>query len=294
MAHIFISYKSETEKQALAVVQQLEEAGIDCWIACRDIPVGTDYIDEIPAAIDDSPFFILLLSSKIHISPWVKLELKQAISSGKHVLPLMIEDCQLHRSYTFMLQNYQIYPLFNDDGETFQEVISRIYKVLPELRPKPAAPAPKPKVPAVAKPIQPNQTDGPYIFINYAHKDVEQVMPIIQLLQEKGFRVWFDQGLEFEMNWSEIIINNLNKCCCVLSFLSQNFQNSPNCTDELNFAINKRKLILPVYLEEILMAPGLLLQLSRHPSLSLHRLESNEQFVALLEQMPVLNKCRNK
>lgn len=292
MAHIFISYKSENEKQALAVVQQLEGVGIDCWIACRDIPVGTDYIDEIPAAIDDSPFFILLLSSKIHTSPWVKLELKQAISSGKHVLPLMIEDCQLHRSYSFMLQNYQIYPLFNDDGETFQEVISRIYKVLPELRPKPAATAQKPKVPTAAKPIQPDQTDGPYIFINYAYKDVEQVMPIIRLLQEKGFRVWFDDGIEIGSEWSQSIADKLSNCGCVLSFVSQNYQNSHNCRGELNFALIREKRILSVYLEDFQMSPGIMLQLGNQPALFRHRHESDEQFVDLLAKMPALSQCR--
>jgi hypothetical protein len=144
MAHIFISYKSETEKQALDVVRRLEDAGIDCWIACRDIPVGSDYIDEIPTAIEECPFFILLLSRQIHISPWVKLELKQAISSGKQVLPLMLHDFKLHPSYTFMLQNYQIYPLYNDNGDTFRDVVSRILKVVPRRTHAPSVPEKKP------------------------------------------------------------------------------------------------------------------------------------------------------
>ena len=31
----------------------------------------------------------------------------------------------------------------------------------------------------------------PYIFISYAHKDSNTVLPIIQGLQERGFRVWY-------------------------------------------------------------------------------------------------------
>ena len=38
--------------------------------------------------------------------------------------------------------------------------------------------------------------DEPYLFISYAHKDSERVLPVILSLQEKGFRVWYDEGIE--------------------------------------------------------------------------------------------------
>ena len=36
----------------------------------------------------------------------------------------------------------------------------------------------------------------PYIFISYAHKDSDKVLPIIRELQSRGYRVWYDAGIE--------------------------------------------------------------------------------------------------
>ena len=36
----------------------------------------------------------------------------------------------------------------------------------------------------------------PYIFISYAHKDTDRVMPILKALAAKGFRIWYDAGIE--------------------------------------------------------------------------------------------------
>ena len=279
MADIFVSYKSETEKQALAVAQRLEEAGIDCWIACRDIPVGTDYIDEIPMAIEGCPFFLLLLSEKIYISPWVKLELKQAISSGKHILPLMLEDFKLHPSFSFMLQNYQIYPLYEDGEETFRDVIERIYKLLPHLRPQtPDAPA--------------EDGDAPYIFVSFSHKDRAQVMPIVQMLKDKGFRIWLDEGITPGTEWAEEIANRLRGCTCFLPFISANYQDSHACRAELSGSVSMKKAMVSVFLDDARLSPGLQMQLFSQQAESLNGFPSREAFVESLSKVPALRACK--
>lgn len=291
MAHIFISYKSETERQALDVVRRLENAGIDCWIACRDIPVGSDYIDEIPTAIDECPFFILLLSRQMHISPWVKLELKQAISSGKQVLPLMLEDFKLHPSYTFMLQNYQIYPLFIDNGDTFRDVVSRILKVVPQRKHKPSVPkkSPPPSVPAQA--FTPYLGKDPYVFVSCSHKDCSRVMPIVQLLTENGFRVWMDTGVDAGDLWPQSIAERLSDCACFLPMLSNNYLNSKACGDELHFSLELGKPMLAIHLEELHMPPAIQLLLGRQQAVFYYKYPSNDAFIDRLTQTAVLAPC---
>ena len=51
--------------------------------------------------------------------------------------------------------------------------------------------------------------DLPYIFVSYAHKDSYRVLPIISALQDNGFRVWFDQGIEAGSEWSTFIVTQL-------------------------------------------------------------------------------------
>ena len=35
-----------------------------------------------------------------------------------------------------------------------------------------------------------------YIFVSYAHKDSDRVIPIIEELDAAGFRIWYDSGIE--------------------------------------------------------------------------------------------------
>ncbi|MBO4839226.1 MAG: toll/interleukin-1 receptor domain-containing protein [Lachnospiraceae bacterium] len=36
----------------------------------------------------------------------------------------------------------------------------------------------------------------PYIFISYAHKDCDKVIPVLEDLNRRGYRVWYDDGIE--------------------------------------------------------------------------------------------------
>ena len=45
----------------------------------------------------------------------------------------------------------------------------------------------------------------PYIFVSYAHKNDTKVLPRIESLQQRGFWVWFDQGIEAGTEWPRYI-----------------------------------------------------------------------------------------
>ena len=70
--------------------------------------------------------------------------------------------------------------------------------------------------------FMPNAYEGqePYIFISYAHKDSNTVLPIIQGLQERGFRVWYDAGIEIGTEWPQYIATHLKHCHSCLAFVS--------------------------------------------------------------------------
>lgn len=54
---VFISYSSRNKPTALAICHVLEEHGVRCWMAPRDIPPGADYGDVIDEAIVALPAF---------------------------------------------------------------------------------------------------------------------------------------------------------------------------------------------------------------------------------------------
>jgi hypothetical protein len=38
--------------------------------------------------------------------------------------------------------------------------------------------------------------DAPYVFVSYSHKDAALVYPELGWMQEAGFNVWYDEGIE--------------------------------------------------------------------------------------------------
>ena len=84
----------------------------------------------------------------------------------------------------------------------------------------------------------------PYIFISYAHKDSDKVLPIVESLTASGFRVWYDSGIEAGTEWPEYIANKLSESACVIAFISKAALESQNCRREINYAISENKEML--------------------------------------------------
>lgn len=103
----------------------------------------------------------------------------------------------------------------------------------------------------------------PYIFISYAHKDAEIVLPIIARLQKDGYRVWYDEGIVPGSNWDEYISMHLDHSCNVLSFISKAYVKSQNCRDELALTRKKGKPINIVYIDDVQLSPGLRMRYGR-------------------------------
>lgn len=131
-----------------------------------------------------------------------------------------------------------------------------------------------------------------YIFVSYAHKDTQKVLPIIEVLNERGFRVWYDAGIEAGTEWPEYIEEHLNKARVVLVFMTPNTINSKNCRNEINFALELNKEILVVYLEDTELIKGMRLQLNSTQSLFRKNHETHETFIRELLGARILQSCR--
>jgi hypothetical protein len=107
MPKIFISYSTHDQASAEQVCQLLEQRGITCWIAPRDITPGADYDEEILDAIEATEAAVLILSSNANESHFVKNEVNLAFSKGKRIYPFRIEEVTPGKSLAFYLASYQ-------------------------------------------------------------------------------------------------------------------------------------------------------------------------------------------
>jgi hypothetical protein len=92
MAHdVFISYATEDKTVADAVCHTLEDRGIRCWIAPRDVDAG-QFGASILNAITASRVMVLVLSAHSNASKDVLSEVVSALNRGVTVIPLRLED----------------------------------------------------------------------------------------------------------------------------------------------------------------------------------------------------------
>lgn len=132
----------------------------------------------------------------------------------------------------------------------------------------------------------------PYIFVSYAHKDSAAVFRLVEQLNERGYRIWYDEGIEPGSEWPEYIANHLLGAEMVLSVLTPSAVNSVNCRREINFALSKNKPVLTIYMEDIELPVGLELQLSSQQSVLYYTYDSEERFLDKIETCQHLRPCK--
>jgi hypothetical protein len=110
---IFVSYSSKDKAVADAVVAALENGGLRCWVAPRDVKPGADWGDSITEAISGCKLLILVFSGHSNQSKHVRDEIYYAISEERLILPFRIENLdptgsmRLHLSSRHWLDAFQ-------------------------------------------------------------------------------------------------------------------------------------------------------------------------------------------
>lgn len=128
-ADVFVSYSSTNKAIADALVHFLEESQIRCWIAPRDLQVGADFAESIDAAISGVTVFVLLFSKASQQSAWCKKEANLAVSSGKIILPIRIEDVVPSGAMRLYLSDKHWVDAMPDPARHFASVREVILKI---------------------------------------------------------------------------------------------------------------------------------------------------------------------
>ena len=91
---------------------------------------------------------------------------------------------------------------------------------------------------------------SPEVFISYAAKDRNRVLSLVKRLRDAGVTVWIDQaGIDVSTMWSQEIVNAIRDCKVMLLSISPHSTESENVVKELALASERKKPIIPVYLE---------------------------------------------
>ena len=122
-----------------------------------------------------------------------------------------------------------------------------------------------------------------FVFVCYAHADIDIVYPEIQRLQESGFNIWYDEGIRPGSEWSAAIAEAIERCSAFLYFITPDAVASEHCRREVNFALEQECSMLAAHLKETEVPSALRLSLS-HRQAVLNYGENADRFAFKLVQ----------
>ena len=142
---VFISHSSADSKLAYAMCHYLEEKGIRCWIAPRDVQGGTEYAEAIIMGIRNCKIMVVLFNKNANDSIYVKNEVERAFNYKSILIPFKVD--QTIASATLELFLGSVHSLDATDGnpeDCFDLLYQNCARVLgkkePILEEKPVIP----------------------------------------------------------------------------------------------------------------------------------------------------------
>ena len=90
-------------------------------------------------------------------------------------------------------------------------------------------------------------TELPRMFVSYAREDAEFALRLAKSLREAGVVIWMDQlDIRPGQRWDEAVEAELKECAGLILVLSPAAVTSPNVMDEVSYALETRKQVVPI------------------------------------------------
>lgn len=240
---VYLSHSNDKRDFASTLARLLEDRGISCCMAWQEVCAASS----LRSVIEESDWFVILMDEDTSSSFSVLNELQLAMQMGKNILPVLFDNV-LSPGYQFQMGTYKMLDCQNMTIEATADHIAAVVAPTAHSHPE--------KVVPYAGALS-------YIFVSYSHRDTKSVLSVLAELQQHGFRIWYDEGIEPGTDWDDFIAQKIEDCGLVLSFISKNYIDSNNCKDELNFARDLDKKRLLVYLENVELPAGMAMRLNR-------------------------------
>lgn len=261
---VFISYSSWDRPLADAVCRQMEDNGLSCWIAHRDIKAGSDFSNAVVDAIDECRIVVLVLSSRSDSSPQVVREVGKATASGKLIVSLRVEDFKLSGGLEYSIRHLHHLDAVNRPLEEVLEALVQNLRQTLSLQVSDIRPCPTGANAGESSSIEtrpppagrePRQTHCD-IFISYRRdRDAQTARLIRTELERRRFRVFLDVDDLRPGHFDEALLRCIQDAPSFVVILSTGsldrcVQPDDWLRQEIACALANKKTVLPI------MMPG--------------------------------------
>jgi hypothetical protein len=127
---VFISHSSKDAEISGTICRALEDRGLNCWIAPRDIGPGENFQESIVRAIRAAKVMVLIFSANANDSAEVKKELVLASQHKLSVIPVRIEDVVPAEAFAYELSTRQWVDMFTTTANAVGRVGDQIKQML--------------------------------------------------------------------------------------------------------------------------------------------------------------------
>ena len=128
MKDVFISFSSQNVEEANRVCSNLEQAGISCFIAIRDIAPGQEYAAQLVDQLSQAKILVLVMSKEANESPHVLREIEYCVSHKIPIVVYPLEKVELTKSMEYFLMTHQWLNI--DDNNKDQKLVESIKRLL--------------------------------------------------------------------------------------------------------------------------------------------------------------------
>ena len=130
---IFISYSSKDKNVADALCHYLEERGIPCWIAPRDILPGQTWPGAIVQAIRGCSAMVLIYTIEANTSSQVANEVDKAFSCAKTIIPFIVDSTPMNEELGYYLSRKHWLIAYPDYKDKLKPLADNLIKLFPDL-----------------------------------------------------------------------------------------------------------------------------------------------------------------
>ena len=93
------------------------------------------------------------------------------------------------------------------------------------------------------------EDDKPQIMISYQWDSKTEVLKLYEALIGDGYKVWIDKE-KVHGNINDRMAEGVKDSSIILLCMTKEYEESPNCKKEYNYADECKKRIIPIYFEE--------------------------------------------
>ena len=220
---VSIIYQHEQRGFADEWRKLLENAGYKVVLAPIGYEVGShSWQSIVKHDIESADAVLVLLTEKAIEDEWFDWRVQTALDLKKIIIPILLENVN-KRSFT--LASFQ-YLMARNQHER-EMALKHLTNYLPKPKRKPSC------------------------FISYSREDEHFAARLAADLHQKNINIWIDtKSIRAGAVWDNEIQNALKNCTHVLLIATPRSVVSTNVCDEIAFALDKKKTIVPIIIEE--------------------------------------------